>query len=228
MLGQRCESGIKMMGSSPFGFDNFSFSQAELNDSIRGNGSAAISFPLMIYEGSINYWRTRETIHLSIFEHQKISPIAPFPETSVCVEVVAFHPKFGIEAPHIYLSSGLLYEKFRRKEEEHSRKSREKGISHTTKKNVVKCNNKFTQDSIRDYVLARIGLRLGSNSLGSSSDSHDRPLPRSESEDIDAAKTFTIGFTPQLSDSDDGRIILENRPPCLGDLPIISQTRYNK
>jgi hypothetical protein len=216
-----------MVESSPFGFNNFSFTPTESSNLHGSNSASAVSFPVLIYEGSVNYWRTRETIHLSIYEHQKISSIAPHPEVSVCVEVVAYHPKIEIEAPHIYLSSSLLYDKFLRNELEES-KLREQNNSQSTKKtNIVKCNNKFTQECIRNYVLTRVGVLPATTTALASSVTLDRSLTQSDSIEVEdkGSLVFTIGFTPQLSDSDDGQVILKSKPPHLGELPVNSQAR---
>lgn len=216
-----------MLESSPFGFNNFSFTPTESFNSPGSNSASSLSFPVLIYEGSINYWRTRETIYLSIYEHQKVSSVVPHPEVSVCIEVVAFHPKIGKEAPHIYLSSSLLYDKFLRNEFEEN-KLREEDSSQSSKKtNIVKCNNKFTQECIRNYVLSRVGVLPATTSLLASSSVLDQSLSQSDSTELEEKGpfVFTIGFTPQLSDSDDGLVILESKPPHLGELPINSQAR---
>ena len=218
---------VMMLESSPFGFNNFSFTPTESLNSHGSNSASAVSFPVLIYEGSVNYWRTRETIYLSIYEHQKISAIAPHPEVSVCIEVVAYHPKIETEAPHIYLSSSLLYDKFLRNELEES-KLREQNNSQSTKKtNIVKCNNKFTQECIRNYVLTRVGVLPATTTPLASSGTLDRSLAQSHSIELEdkGSFVFTIGFTPQLSDSDDGLVILKNKPPHLGELPVNSQAR---
>ena len=288
-----------MLGSSPFGLEQFSFRRLESEpNSIRvkeANIDTIQSYPLLIYEGSINYWRTRETIHLSVFEHQRISTVAPYSETSVCVEVVGFSPKLGVEAPHIFLSSEVLYEKFRKNENADSKLREQKNGQIVSRKNVVKCNNKFTIDAIRSYVLTRVGVLpntesirnsislaegstlpiglgvaggLGGGSLGGTTGGianlagagggagggggvgggrkSPPPLtsislegtrnltkklsnlnlpPNSESGELLAGRRpsiFEIGFTPQLSDQDDGDVMLSEKPLHLGELPLVN------
>ena len=235
---------VAMLGASPFGFDQFSFKQleAEIKSSTTSTRDDVIPlrpYPLLIYEGSINYWRTRDTIHLSVFEHQRISTDPPFATTSVCVEVVAYNPKLGVEAPHIFLSSDVLYEKFRRVDQVKPMSEQKNGEVHRRKK-VVKCNEKFTIDSIRSYVLSRVGV-IPSTSPSSSNSSHNQDIsgniPRpevslsstSESKVSSAAgvkgPVFEIRFTPLLSDADDGEVLLTRKPACLGELPIVNKSR---
>ena len=276
-----------MIGASPFGFDNFSFRRLETDNSSLGagkeggEGNPISSYPLLIYEGSVDYWRTRETIHLSVFEHQKISTVAPFSESSICIEVVGYSPKLGIEAPHIYLNSEVLYGKFRRNEIADYRNKDKNNGQMVVKKNIVKCNNKFTIDAIRSYVLSRVGV-LPSPSVSNLTDTTTTntttatttatatattiPIPTSASAPISpkslimssmsldstrniqrpehslqptstsssalgldsrrgSSSVFEIGFTPQLSDAADGDVILKQRPPNLGVLPVVNQLR---
>ena len=233
-----------MLGASPFGFDQFSFKQleAEINSSTISTREDIIPlrpYPLLIYEGSINYWRTRDTIHLSVFEHQRISTDPPFATTSVCVEVVAYSPKLGVEAPHIFLSSDVLYEKFRRVDQVNPI-SEQKNGELLRRKKVVKCNEKFTIDSIRSYVLSRVGV-IPSTSPSSTINSHNQdisgniprpeipltPTSESKASSGDGLKrpVFEIKFTPLLSDADDGEVLLTRKPSCLGELPIVNKSR---
>lgn len=236
-----------MLGASPFGFDQFSFKQLEtegasLRVSNREDLTPLRPYPLLIYEGSIDYWRTRDTIHLSVFEHQRISTDPPFATTSVCVEIVGFSPKLGVEAPHLYLSSDVLYEKFRRIAQVDPRLEQKNGQL-VRKKNIVKCNEKFTIDAIRNYVLSRVGVipttSTSAQSSTNSIHSHDISLniPRPElpisptsasnisSGEVRTQHVFEIKFTPLPSDVDDGEVLLLRKPSCLGELPIVNKSR---
>lgn len=179
--------------ASPFGFDNFSF-RGDIN--IKGKDEIVLSYPVLIYKGSISYWRTRESIDLWIYEHQIVSSTVP--EKSVCVEIVAFNPIIGLEAPHIFLVSDKIYDKLSKSEEAEDQ-LREQRDEKSQKKNIVKCNTKFTIDLIVNYVLSRVIVESNSET------------------------TFSIVLSPQLGDTDD--VITMKRPSYLKDLPTTVQIR---
>jgi len=67
-----------------------------------------------IYQGSKTYWKTNEVIDLAIFEHHAPSN-AVTKNSTYWIEIVAYNPTLDVEAPHLYLSSDVLCERFNEK-----------------------------------------------------------------------------------------------------------------
>ena len=83
------------------------------------SSSEEIALPASIvnklFEGSKNLWRQRLFVDIVIFLHEKLPSVRTPSESNykpVCVEIVAFNPATGAEAPHLYLSFDNLKGKY--------------------------------------------------------------------------------------------------------------------
>ena len=68
-----------------------------------------------LFEGSKNLWRQRLFVDVIIFLHEKLPSVRTPSESNykpICVEIVAFNPATGAEAPHLYLSFDNLKSKY--------------------------------------------------------------------------------------------------------------------
>lgn len=66
-----------------------------------------------IYTGTKSYWRSRTTVDITIFEH--FAPSTANSPKKHWVEVVCYNPTKNCEAPHLYLESDRLCERFKAK-----------------------------------------------------------------------------------------------------------------
>lgn len=101
-----------------------------------------------LFEGSKNLWRQRLFVDIIIFLHEKLPSVRTPSQSNykpICIEIVAFNPTTGAEAPHLYLS----FDKLESKLVKHGESQYEEAVSSTTVNKDVECH-------IVDYILNRI------------------------------------------------------------------------
>ncbi len=109
--------------------------------------------PALIYEGSKTFWKTRTALELSIIHHFDHD----------CVEIVAFHPTFEVEAPRLYLSFSQVIHKTHFQDELHLNVDKEKELSIRRRKyfDLEEVERKIYHESVVQYILARINVVPG-------------------------------------------------------------------
>ena len=97
---------------------------------------------IVVYQGSKLFWRTRNTIDVSIVEHDRWN----------ITEVIAYEPSINLEAARIYLNSSILRTKLDQVEID-SKFS-------FAKQNNVPISTEFTDSvmnrAITDFILSRL------------------------------------------------------------------------
>ena len=129
---------------------------------------------IKLYKGTKNYWRTGESIDIAVFEHH--APKNPIQTiSSFWIEIIAYNPTLDVEAPHLYIESLKLCNRFNEK----AVKNQAQNFLFEMHDDVIP-GQKVAQALYLKYIMNRLAIVHG--------DGDDTALP----EEVEAYATETM------------------------------------
>eukprot|EP00599_Poterioochromonas_sp_BG-1_P009676 CAMPEP_0173136304 /NCGR_PEP_ID=MMETSP1105-20130129/2407_1 /TAXON_ID=2985 /ORGANISM="Ochromonas sp., Strain BG-1" /LENGTH=405 /DNA_ID=CAMNT_0014048467 /DNA_START=21 /DNA_END=1238 /DNA_ORIENTATION=- len=102
-----------------------------------------------LYEGSKTFWKTRTNLEILILSHAKHN----------CLEVIAFDPEKGVEAPPIYLDSVLLHSKLdQNKIQLKVEEKKEALIRQKKAADVVQIRKEIVVNGMNQFIISRLQI----------------------------------------------------------------------
>lgn len=106
------------------------------------------------YEGSKTFWKTRTNLEILILSHAKHN----------CLELIAFDPEKGVEAPHIYINAALLVSKLDQNEIKLKVEEKKEALIRQKKAaNVAQIQKEIVVNGMNQFIINRLQIVDGDN-----------------------------------------------------------------
>lgn len=150
------------------------------------------------YEGSKSFWKTRNNVDLLIVSHPRFN----------CLEIVAFEPEKGFEAPRIYVNAALLLTKLDPNEIKlRVEEKKEASIRQKKPVDAAKLQKEMTVNAMNQFITSRLHI----------------------SDDVSCAANFRIFLTPmgddKLNENTKELDVIMDPPKGLTPLPTCFQKK---
>lgn len=172
-----------------------------------------------IYTGTKNYWRTRQTLDIVIFEHFTGST-ADQPKPTHFIEIVAFDPSLNVEAPHIYMKSERLCTKFQEKAKKSSN-------ANLLLQEELIPGQKYAQQMYTKYIMNRLAIKSSVEHLDATCPVvAPNAVEDMSSSSVAEKKAFEIYLLSMADEGDENApIFTSERPDGLATLPSLKHHR---